>query len=154
MRKNTSFWVSPGRCEQWWLNLVTGVTINEWKKNFRMSRTSFYELVQDIQPFISPNLLSINLRIITAEKKLAITLYYLKDTGSFTMATNTVGLIVYLNTAIKHSTVHHFVDDTNMLLINKSLIKTIKILIMTWLSLNTYKTEILIFRSKNKILTK
>ena len=91
-----------------------------------------------IQPFISPNLLSINLRIITAEKKLAITLYYLKDTGSFTMtansfgvATNTVGLIVYLNTAIKHSTVHHFVDDTNMLLINKSLIKTIKILIMT-----------------------
>ena len=27
-------------------------------------------------------------------------------------ATNTVGLIVYLNTAIKHSTVHHFVDDT------------------------------------------
>ena len=61
-RKNTSFWVSPGRCEQWWLNLVTGVTTHEqWKKNFRMSRTSFYELVQDIQPFISPNLLSINL---------------------------------------------------------------------------------------------
>ena len=67
-----------------------------------------------------------------AEEKLAITLYYLKDTGSFTMtensfglATNTVGLIVYLNTAIKHSTVHHFADDTNILLINKSLIKTI-----------------------------
>ena len=91
-----------------------------------MSRTSFYELVQDIQSFISPSLLSINLRVITAEKKLAITLYCLKDTGSFTMtansfgvATNTVGLIVYHNTAIKH-----FADDTNMLLINKSLIKT------------------------------
>ena len=28
-RKNTSFWVSPGRCEQWWLKLVTGVTTNE-----------------------------------------------------------------------------------------------------------------------------
>ena len=86
-----------------------------------MSRTSFYELVQDIQPFISPNLLSINLRVIMAEKKLAITLYYLRDTGSFTMTTNsfgvaanTVGLIVYLITAIKHSTVHHFADDTNI----------------------------------------
>ena len=74
-RKNTSFWVSPGRCDQWWLNLVIGVT-NKWKKNFRMSGTSFYELVQDIQPFISPNLISINLRVITAEKKLAINLYY------------------------------------------------------------------------------
>ena len=70
--------------------------------------------------------------VIKAEKKLAITLYYLKDTGSFTMiansfgvATNRVGLIVYLNTAIKHSTVHHFADDINILLINKSLIKTI-----------------------------
>ena len=28
-RKITSFWVSPGRCEQWCLNLVTGVTTNE-----------------------------------------------------------------------------------------------------------------------------
>ena len=71
----------------------------------------------------------------SAEKKIANNLvlpYYLKDTGSFTMtansfgvATNTIGLVVYLNTAIKHSTVHHFADDTNMLLINKSLIKTI-----------------------------
>ena len=51
--------------------------------------------------------------------------------NSFGVATNTVGLIVHLNTAIKHSTVHHFVDDTNILLINKSLIKKIKILIMT-----------------------
>ena len=70
-----------------------------------------------------------------------------------------------LNTAIKHSTVHHFADDTNMLLINKSL-KTINkninhdmTLLCTWLkankiSLNTSKTEILIFRTKNKIITK
>ena len=111
--------------------------MNTGRRTFACQGLGFTNL-QDIQPFISPNLLSINLRIITAEKKLAITLYYLKDTGSFTMtansfgvATNTVGLLVYLNTPIKHSTVHHFVDDTNMLLINKSLIKTIKKLIMT-----------------------
>ena len=85
-RKKKAFWVSPGRSEQWWLNLVSGVTPTEyWKKNFRMSRTQFYELVEEIRPFISPNLLSPNPRVIPAEKKLAIALYYLKDTGSLTI---------------------------------------------------------------------
>ena len=66
-----------------------------------------------------------------------------------------------LNQAIKLSRLHHFADDTNLLLVDNSLKKINKHinhdlkLLTTWLranriSLNTYKTEILLFRSKSK----
>ena len=67
-----------------------------------------------------------------------------------------------LNVSIKSSKVHHFADDTNLLLINKSL-KQIKKLVnhdlVQWLrsnkiSLSTSKTEILLFRPKGKTITK
>ena len=66
-----------------------------------------------------------------------------------------------LNQAIKLSRLHHFADDTNLLLVDNSL-KKIKEhnnhdlkLLTTWLranriSLNTSKTEILLFRPKSK----
>ena len=70
-----------------------------------------------------------------------------------------------LNVSIKSSKVHHFADDTNLLLINKSLKQINKLinhdlaLLVQWLrsnkiSLNTRKTEILLFRPKGKIITK
>ena len=63
------------------------------------------------------------------------------------------------------SLVHHFVDDTNLILTEKSMKKINKHinrdlkLDAEWiradrLSLNTSKTELLIFKSKNKIITK
>ena len=66
-----------------------------------------------------------------------------------------------LHVSITGSKVHHFADDTNLLLINKSLKQINKLinhdlsLLVQWLrlnkiSLNTSKTEILIF-SKRKI---
>ena len=66
-----------------------------------------------------------------------------------------------LNQAIKFSRVHHFADDTNLLLVDNSLKKVNKHinhdlkLFTTWLranriSLNTSKTEILLFRPKSK----
>ena len=70
-----------------------------------------------------------------------------------------------LNKAIKHSSVYHFADDTHLLNINKSIKKInqqvnndLKFLCV-WLrankiSLNTKKTEIIIFRSKNKATIK
>ena len=66
-----------------------------------------------------------------------------------------------LNQAMKFSRVHHFADDTNLLLVDNSL-KNIKKninhdlkLLTAWLranriSLNTSKTEILLFRLKSK----
>ena len=70
-----------------------------------------------------------------------------------------------LNVAIQHSTTHHFADDTNLLLINKSLKQINKLvnhdlkLLCEWLrankiSLNVSKTEIILFRSSYKNITK
>ena len=66
-----------------------------------------------------------------------------------------------LNQAIKFSRVHHFVDDTNLLIVDNSLKNINKHnkhdlkLLTTWLranrvSLNTSKTKILLFRHKSK----
>ena len=68
-----------------------------------------------------------------------------------------------LSLLITSSKVHHFADDTNLLLINKSIKKINSLinhdLLSTWhrankISLNTSKTEIVIFRQKHKIITK
>ena len=66
-----------------------------------------------------------------------------------------------LNVPVKSSKIQHFADDTNLLLINKSLkYKLInRDAALQWLrsnriSLNTSKTEILLFRHKGKTITK
>ena len=70
-----------------------------------------------------------------------------------------------LNVSIKSSKVHQLADDTNLLLANKSLKQKNKLinhdlaLLVQWLrsnkiSLNTSKTEILLFRPKGKTITK
>ena len=69
-----------------------------------------------------------------------------------------------LNTAIKHSLVHHFADDTNLLHINTSMKKLNKLLnhdlksLCNWLkankiALNVAKTEFLYFRSPSQTNT-
>ncbi len=65
---------------------------NTWKKNFRSSRPEFEEFVEMLRPAISPNPKSPNNRALSAEKKLAATLYYLKDTGTLNMTANTFGI--------------------------------------------------------------
>ena len=76
--------------------------------------------------------------------------------------------LVYINDmheAVTHSLIHHFADDTNILYCNKSLKKINKYInhdlsqIVQWLranriSLNANKTELIIFRPKNKNITK
>ena len=70
-----------------------------------------------------------------------------------------------LNKSIIHSSVHHFADDTNLLLVDKSLNKINKFVnhdlkhLSQWiqsykLSLNGSKTEIIIFKCKQKTITK
>ena len=39
-------------------------------------------LVSELSPYVSPDPFSPNSRALSADKKVAITLYYLKDTGS------------------------------------------------------------------------
>ena len=70
-----------------------------------------------------------------------------------------------LHKAVEFSSVHHFADETNLILTDKSMKKINKHinrdlkLVVEWiranrLSLNTSKTEFVIFKSKNKIITK
>ena len=70
-----------------------------------------------------------------------------------------------LHLAVKYSSVHQFADDTNLLVVEKSLKQLNKKvnrdlkLIVEWvrakkLSLNAKKTEIIIFKPRNKTITK
>ena len=70
-----------------------------------------------------------------------------------------------LHTSVKTSNVHYFADDTNLLFINKSLKMINKLinhslaLLVQWLqankiSLNTSKTELVLFRPKGNAITK
>ena len=76
--------------------------------------------------------------------------------------------LVYINDlheAVTHSLIHHFADDTNILYCSKSLKKINKYInhdlsqIRQWLranriSINANKTELIIFRPKNKSITR
>ena len=85
----------------WWQNFVSGVTPDEfWKNNFRLDRHSFLELLNVIGPHISPDLTTPNKRALHADKKLAITLYFLKDTGSLNMTANTFGIQINTTSAV------------------------------------------------------
>ena len=83
-------WQKPGRTDQWWINLWQGQLLEEeWEANLRMSRQVFMKLVEELRPYISPpDARSPNRTALSAEKKLALTLYFLKDMG--TMSRNGV----------------------------------------------------------------
>ena len=103
LRKKRSTWYHTGRTDQWWKNMVDNkLPTEEWKKNFRMSHMQFVELLQHLEPFISPNYTSPNNRTIPANKRLAIVLYYLKDSGSLKMTANAFGIHVSTASNIIH----------------------------------------------------
>ena len=83
-----------------------------WKKNFRMSKECFLELADELRPFLAPNPHSPNRRALSTEKRLAITLYYLKDTGSLWMTANAFG--IHQCTASKH--IHSVCEAIDMIL--------------------------------------
>ena len=54
-KKFTRF--KQGRTDEWWKNMLSGDSDeNDWKKNFRMSRELFHELLDHLVPDISPNI--------------------------------------------------------------------------------------------------
>ena len=61
-------------------------------KNFRKTKDSFTKLLAKASPLISPKSNSPNYRLLSADKKLAVILYYLKDIGSLLMTDNAFGL--------------------------------------------------------------
>ena len=93
LRKKRSLWVKNRRTDAWWRNMINGISrADDWKRNFRMSREQFTELCEELRPFITPGKLP-NYLALSVEKKVDITLYYLKDTtGSIWMTANTFGI--------------------------------------------------------------
>lgn len=86
-------WKRPGRTGQWWDNLLSGkMSEEEWKKNLRMPKNDFDVLVNLIRPFYKEKSSKIRNDVICLEKRVAMTLYYLKDQGSMTMTANTFGV--------------------------------------------------------------
>lgn len=93
LRKPRTVWHKNGRTDAWWQNMINDILpVEEWKKNFRMSKPLFLELANELRPFILPSSTKPNFRFVNTEKKLAVVLYYLKDMGSLSMTANTFGL--------------------------------------------------------------
>ena len=93
IRRRRRCWRTPGRTEQWWLNLYNGILpASAWKKNLRMDREVFMTLANELRPFLQPGIGPRGLDVISVEKQLALTLYFLKDQGSIPMTANAFGV--------------------------------------------------------------
>ena len=80
IRRKKSVWVKPGRTDRWWQNLISGkLAEEEWKKNLRMAKHDFHKLVDLIKPFAVERSTRVRKDTIDLSKRVAITLYYLKD---------------------------------------------------------------------------
>ena len=92
-RSKRKYWVKPGRTGKWWSNLYSGDALEDaWIQNFKMSKTKFLEMVDLIRPYAEERSCWIRRDIIPLEKRVAISLYYLKDQGSLVMTGNSFGI--------------------------------------------------------------
>lgn len=72
--------------------MIAGVTVDEeWKENFRMSKSSFLKLCEELQPHIKKKT-TIMRSPIDVQKQLGITLYYLSDEGRLRKTANAFGV--------------------------------------------------------------
>ena len=91
-RRRRRFWVRPGRTSLWWDNLRGGVAVDEeWKENFRMSKSSFFKLCDELRPHLEKKA-TIMWSPIDVEKQVGITLYYLSDEGRLRKTANAFGV--------------------------------------------------------------
>ena len=82
----------PGRSEQWWRNLLEGILPDTvWRKNFRVDRDIFTKIANDLRLYLRPRRGPRGKNVLSVEKQLALTLYYLKDQGSLAMSANSFG---------------------------------------------------------------
>ena len=86
------FWIRPWRTRTWWDNFVADIVVpEEWRENFRMSKTSFSKICEELRPYIERQ--STNMRSpVEVERQVAVTLYYLSDEGTLRKTANAFGL--------------------------------------------------------------
>uniref|UniRef100_A0A1X7VJZ9 Uncharacterized protein n=1 Tax=Amphimedon queenslandica TaxID=400682 RepID=A0A1X7VJZ9_AMPQE len=52
----SSYWVKPGRTDDWWMNFVNDVVVDkDWKDNFRMRKDNFLRLCDKLCSFLEKN---------------------------------------------------------------------------------------------------
>ncbi|KAK7922006.1 hypothetical protein WMY93_008908 [Mugilogobius chulae] len=91
-RRRRRFWVRPGRTASWWENFEMQIVLpDEWRENFRMSRSSLLSLSELLRPHIEGQS-TIMRAPVDVVKKVACTLYYLADEGRLRKTANAFGL--------------------------------------------------------------
>ena len=92
MRDRRQVWKKPGRTDTWWQILLSGkLAEGEWKKNLRMTRDDLLELLSLIEPFFCERSDAVRKDTLSLGKRVALTLYYLKDQGPYSMTCNAFG---------------------------------------------------------------
>lgn len=87
------FWIEPGRTQSWWDSFANNVVPpEEWKENFKVSRTTFFSLYETLRPHVEQQ--STRMRSpVEVERQVALTLYYLADEGRMRKPPNAFGLL-------------------------------------------------------------
>lgn len=112
VRQKRKYWVKPGRTSLWWDNFTRGaVPADEWKLNFRMSKSALVSLAELLCPHIEGQATKMRAPI-DVVKKVACTLYYLSDQGRMRKTANAFGL--------SQQTVSKIVRQVSVQLFNKS----------------------------------
>uniref|UniRef100_A0A1A7XR36 Uncharacterized protein n=1 Tax=Iconisemion striatum TaxID=60296 RepID=A0A1A7XR36_9TELE len=91
-RHRRRFWVRPGRTASWWENFEQEMLLpEEWRNNFRMSRSSLLSLSDLLHPHIEGKS-TVMRSLISGTKKVACMLYYLANEGRLRKTANAFGL--------------------------------------------------------------
>ena len=90
-RPRRRHWVRPGRTSLWWDNIRNGVSCEEYKENFRMSKENFSSLCEELRPYIERKD-TVMRKAIDVETQVAITLYFLSDEGCLHKTANSFGI--------------------------------------------------------------
>ena len=96
----------PGRSNIWWENFLNNKVVNEeWKENFRMSKSNFMKLCNQLRPYIEKKTTRFR-KPLSVETQVAIMLYYIADEGrmqkvaAFGIAKCTISVVVRFVTKI------------------------------------------------------
>ena len=93
MKKRSTWGRFEERTEDWWKKMLSDDASEKfWKKNFRMGKDAFHELVTMLDPYFGLKTTP-NYRKLSTSKKVAMVLYYLKDTRSLWMTAIALGYI-------------------------------------------------------------
>ena len=103
MNNSTRLIWSHPKSNRWWVDIVPGMTNKQFKENFRVERSTFMELLQQIGPHLQKNNTALRVAI-PVEKRIAASLYLL---GSSTEL-RTIGHLFGIGKSTAGTILHEF----------------------------------------------